>query len=241
MQCSNPDCRAYTSGPQTNAEKAVNVGVGAHITAASSGGPRFDSSLSEKERRSASNGIWLCQTCAKLVDSDTQRYSSQTLLDWKTKAEREAGSRIGKTNRVSGARLVAKAEEILRRDHKVRDELKRAFLRSNSDRLASPVNSAQYRKFAVTEFIVHRMDDTSYPHVDSAPGISGWLKFEVFDFYFNGIEVILDIEYVLLTEYAKSWSRLPEEQKKEAFPAGFWPAKVFKIGKFPGAIFGITT
>jgi hypothetical protein len=38
-----------------------------HITGAAPGGPRFDVNLSDKARRSASNGIWHCQTCAKLA------------------------------------------------------------------------------------------------------------------------------------------------------------------------------
>ena len=42
-RCSNSDCRKPTSGPQTEPSGVVNVGVAAHITAASSGGPRFDS------------------------------------------------------------------------------------------------------------------------------------------------------------------------------------------------------
>src|SRR5713101_2602138 len=67
LLCSNPACRAATSGPQRNPSKAVNVGVAAHITGAAPGGPRYDARMSEKDRRSASNGIWLCQNCAKLI------------------------------------------------------------------------------------------------------------------------------------------------------------------------------
>ena len=40
MRCSNPNCRKLTSGPQKKADKALNIGVAAHITAASSDGPR---------------------------------------------------------------------------------------------------------------------------------------------------------------------------------------------------------
>src|SRR6266568_3374531 len=65
--CSIPGCRALTIGPQDDPTKAVNVGVAAHITAASPGGPRYDPGLSPEERRAPSNGIWLCQNCAKLV------------------------------------------------------------------------------------------------------------------------------------------------------------------------------
>jgi len=88
--CSNPECRKPTSGPQSDPSKAVNLGVAAHITAASLGGPRFDATLVESQRVSGENGLWLCQTCAKLVDNDPIRYTVETLLMWKREAERRA-------------------------------------------------------------------------------------------------------------------------------------------------------
>jgi hypothetical protein len=211
----------------------VNVGVGAHITAASSGGPRFDSSLSERERRAAANGIWLCQTCAKLIDSDAPRFTTAVLTKWKVDAESAARNKIGKTNPAFSKRSIAKAEQELKRNLRVRDELTKAFLKSSVERMALPRGGPQYRKFAESEFIVHRLDDTAYPGSDDNPGISGWFKLEVFDFYFNGIEGILNIEYALVSEFTKSWSLLPEDRAKEPFPAGFWPIKVFKTGRIP--------
>jgi hypothetical protein len=95
--CSNPECRALTSGPQDDPAKAVNLGVAAHITAASPGGPRYDASLPSEERCAPSNGIWLCQNCAKLVDNDALRFSTDCLKKWKTDAEEEAKARVGKT------------------------------------------------------------------------------------------------------------------------------------------------
>src|SRR5579864_2955680 len=95
--CSNPDCRALTSGPQENPAKALNIGVGAHITAASAGGPRHDPDLLPEERSSPTNGIWLCQNCAKLVDNDPVRFTVELLQRWKSSAESEARTRIGKT------------------------------------------------------------------------------------------------------------------------------------------------
>ena len=73
-RCSLPDCRAQTVGPSAEQAKSVNVGVAAHITAASPGGPRFDVSLSAEARSSEGNGIWLCQTCAALIDRDVDRF-----------------------------------------------------------------------------------------------------------------------------------------------------------------------
>lgn len=88
--CSNPKCRQPTSGPQVDPTGVVNVGVAAHITAASPDGPRYDASSTVEQRRSVDNGIWLCQTCAKLVDNDQSRYSVDTLRDWKCVAEQAA-------------------------------------------------------------------------------------------------------------------------------------------------------
>lgn len=55
-RCSNPDCRQPTSGPQEDPSKAINVGVAAHITAASPDGPRFDPSLTPEQRSSTEVG-----------------------------------------------------------------------------------------------------------------------------------------------------------------------------------------
>jgi hypothetical protein len=93
-RCSNPGCRHLTSGPQEDPTKAVNIGVAAHITAASADGPRFDRSLMPDERRSVENGIWLCQSCAKLVDNDPIRYGADVLRQWKVLAEESAAREL---------------------------------------------------------------------------------------------------------------------------------------------------
>ncbi len=93
-KCSNPTCGQETSGPHTDEKKAINVGVAAHITAASVGGPRYDPTLSQEERVSPDNGIWLCQVCAKLIDSDAKRYTLELIRGWKRDAENEALSRV---------------------------------------------------------------------------------------------------------------------------------------------------
>src|SRR5208337_3143730 len=92
--CSNPACEQPTSGPHSEDSKAVNVGVAAHITAASAGGPRYDPSLTPEERQSVGNGIWLCQSCSKLVDSDEPRFTVPLLQGWKRDAEHRASTRL---------------------------------------------------------------------------------------------------------------------------------------------------
>jgi len=94
FRCSNPGCRQPTSGPQEEETKAINVGVAAHITAASADGPRYDPQITSDERKSVPNGIWLCQTCAKLIDSDEQRYTVDILRRWKNVSETAALRRL---------------------------------------------------------------------------------------------------------------------------------------------------
>jgi hypothetical protein len=94
--CSNPECNAKTSGPQSDSSKALNVGVASHITSAAPGGPRFDPLLTSEQRCHADNGIWLCQTCAKLIDNDVLRFPETLLRAWKMVAEHRALHNIGK-------------------------------------------------------------------------------------------------------------------------------------------------
>jgi hypothetical protein len=89
-RCSNPDCRKRTSGPHTQDDRAVNIGVAAYITAAAPGGPRYDVARTPAERKAAANGIWLCQSCAKLIDNDAGKFTAELLLQWKSQAEEEA-------------------------------------------------------------------------------------------------------------------------------------------------------
>jgi len=92
--CSNHQCRRSTSGPHSDPTGTVNIGVAAHITGASLGGPRYDPRLTSAQRRQITNGIWLCQTCAKLIDSDVVKFTVGVLRQWKADAEQHARNLI---------------------------------------------------------------------------------------------------------------------------------------------------
>jgi len=97
LHCSNPKCRKLTIGPNSDNEKTTNIGVAAHITAASPNGPRYDKSLTPEERSSIANAIWLCQSCAKLIDSDTNKYTVDIISNWKAGAEKQAEFELDQT------------------------------------------------------------------------------------------------------------------------------------------------
>lgn len=90
FRCSNPACNSPTAGPHSEPDKSISIGVAAHIAAASPGGPRYDEAMTPEDRASADNGIWLCQNCAKLIDSDARSYSRHKLTSWKVRAELRA-------------------------------------------------------------------------------------------------------------------------------------------------------
>lgn len=52
--------------------------------------------MSEEERKSINNGIWLCQSCAKLIDSDENKYTVQLIKNWKEQTESMVGYNLGK-------------------------------------------------------------------------------------------------------------------------------------------------
>jgi len=113
--CSRPDCGCSTGGPQDDSSKALNIGVSAHITAASPGGPRYDPELTTEERRSARNGVWLCQGCAKLVDNDAAHFPAEVLRAWKVLREHAALASIGQTShRPAETEAQRKQREILK-------------------------------------------------------------------------------------------------------------------------------
>lgn len=92
--CSNPSCQQLTIGPDTQ-NGINNIGVAAHICAASPGGPRYNKNMTEEERKSIENGIWLCQSCSKLIDIDESKYTVKLLHNWKESMENTISLNFG--------------------------------------------------------------------------------------------------------------------------------------------------
>ena len=54
--------------------------------------------MTPEERSSIENGIWLCRSCARLIDSDERVYSVELLRMWKYAAEYEQSCIINQTD-----------------------------------------------------------------------------------------------------------------------------------------------
>lgn len=94
FRCSNPKCKRPTVGPSVRNDKATLIGIAAHITGASPGGPRYDENLIVQQRKHISNGIWLCSNCATLIDKDEGAFPTTLLQNWKYEAEMETRNAI---------------------------------------------------------------------------------------------------------------------------------------------------
>jgi len=86
--CSNSECRRPTSGPHSEETKAVNLGEAAHVRAARQGQARYDANMTDDERGTISNGIWLCKECARRIDIDEAKYPVSLLAEWKNMHEK---------------------------------------------------------------------------------------------------------------------------------------------------------
>ncbi len=81
--CSNPHCLKLTAGPHSNDTKSLTTGHAAHIHAAAPNGPRYDPRQTSAQRKSITNGIWLCRECGDIVDKDDSPHPASLLRQWK--------------------------------------------------------------------------------------------------------------------------------------------------------------
>ncbi|WP_431608776.1 hypothetical protein [Chryseobacterium sp. 'Rf worker isolate 10'] len=92
-------CKSFTIGPSFESIISTNnIGVAAHISAASRKGPRYDETMTSAERSSISNGIWLCQTHAKMIDNDTKTWTVKKIVLCKKKHEEFVANKLGIPN-----------------------------------------------------------------------------------------------------------------------------------------------
>ena len=85
----------------------------------------------------------------------------------------------------------------IKRNIKMKHRMKEDFINN----LLNPSESSKrpYKKLVFAEAIIHSVDDYTYPNVDEKSiGISGWFKVELYDFYYNGLEVIIGIEKIIV-------------------------------------------
>lgn len=122
-----------------------------------------------------------------------------------------------------------KKEESIRRNIRLKKQMLRDF--------TQPIDAQKKRwtptdKFKDSNFIIHSIDDTYYPNYDFRKNtISSWFKVEPFDFYYNGLEIIISVE---LAEYIDNDKcRILKYSEYKDINNNPNIIKVFKIGRIP--------
>lgn len=87
--CSSPTCAALTVGPvDAVGNLSVKLGEAAHIAGAQPTTARYDALMTDDQRASVDNGIWLCANCHTIIDkNDGLGYPKSMIIEWKRKHE----------------------------------------------------------------------------------------------------------------------------------------------------------
>jgi hypothetical protein len=102
-KCSVDGCGKSTVGPSDEAPDAVaNMGIAAHICAASPGGSRYDETMTQEQRAGIENGIWTCANHGALIDRDEASYTVDALRAMKRTHEARCAAEIGNTTKTFG-------------------------------------------------------------------------------------------------------------------------------------------
>lgn len=108
--CANPSCYAPTHAAGSTKTGIGKVGEAAHISAAAEGFARWLPNMDADVRKSAANGIWLCDLHAREIDIDFHRFSIALLHRWKRRARVRATNARGK----SESQSVSQPRELIR-------------------------------------------------------------------------------------------------------------------------------
>lgn len=82
-----PDCRALLVQDRTKADREAIVGEMAHIRGEKPGAARYDSNMTDDERNSYDNLIFLCVRCHTIIDKQVSTYTVDLLHKIKTEHE----------------------------------------------------------------------------------------------------------------------------------------------------------
>jgi hypothetical protein len=131
---------------------------------------------------------------------------------------------------VSEAHTTRNREATIKRNIALKHRMRKDFLKPDAGYVPS---GRSFEQFRYGEILVHSIEDTSYPDMDQGQvGISGWFKIELFDFYFNGIEVIFRNSRILMDSegfWADASDGTDFDQKR------FKPVKAIALGRIPFA------
>ena len=130
---------------------------------------------------------------------------------------------------ISSFKRTRRVVRTLRRRIAIKNRLLKAFLRPAAERTETLVQP--YDKLRFSKALVRSIDDRSYPAADRQLGhIRGWMEVGTYDFYHDGIEVILGTAFVIVDDDGK-WAPVSVRQTFDA--TRYRRLRAFEIGRIP--------
>ena len=124
---------------------------------------------------------------------------------------------------ISLASATRTREESIRRNIALKKRLMSEFRAKSVDH--REIGKDPRKQFCVDTLIIHSIDDNAYPVVDRGEsGISGWFKVQLWDFYHNGICVILRGMHVHVVG-DRAWQQVEHDAQRARFG--------YQIGRIP--------
>jgi hypothetical protein len=130
---------------------------------------------------------------------------------------------------ISSFKRTRRVVRTLRRRIAIKNRLLKAFLRPASERAETLVQP--YDKLRYSKIVLRSIDDHTYPSADRQIGhIRGWMEVGTYDFYHDGIEVILGTAFVLVDDTG-AWSPVSVRQSFDA--TRYRRIRAFEVGRIP--------
>lgn len=87
-RCANPECRKILVINKTDNDNESLVAQMAHIAGEKEDAPRYEESMTDKERNSYTNLILVCNNCHKMIDDQPHTYTVEKLHEMKNNHEK---------------------------------------------------------------------------------------------------------------------------------------------------------
>jgi len=107
----------------------------------------------------------------------------------------------------------------------MKKRMEKDFLRPLGRRAKWP-----YEKFAHSEVIIRFVDDETYPDLQDLVSLSAWFKAEVWDFYHNGLEVIVWPQRGVIDKHGK-WAVVEPGQEYDV--SKYQEVTLVRVGRIP--------
>ena len=132
---------------------------------------------------------------------------------------------------ISEAAEARRREATISRNIFIKKNLRKELLKNPKDIDWEKARNEPHHKFESSEVIIHSVDDTTYPEVDvKGTGISGWFKLEIWNFYHNGLEFIVGIEYSIIDSEGR-WSIIEYNESYDDIK--YDKIKMFVLARIP--------